>query len=499
MFEAIVAAVGRLSHFDVLAFIFLGTFIGLVFGAMPGVGGVTALVLMLPLTFGWDPATAMYFFAGIMGAVAFGGSIPAILLNTPGTAQSAASCLDGHPMAKKGEAGRALGISATASFLGATFGLVVLIILIPVMRQVVLMFGPPEFFLMVIWGLAAVAVAARGNMIKGLFAGGLGIAISLIGFSPVFGVLRYNFGSEYFFDGVPLVSFLLGIFAFSEVFHMLFTGGTIAKKKTTDKVTGVVGGMKEVFRYKVGLLRSSCIGVLIGIIPGVGGAVANFLSYVAAMQSSKHAETFGTGEPEGLIASEAANDAKDGGALLPTVAFGIPGSAEMAVLLGAFILHGLVPGPGLVMRHLDIIFALIFGLFVSNLLTSTLGLMGSRYLVRVTTVNVMYLIPMIVVISFIGCFAFRGNLWDIGLALVFGVIGYGARRFDYPRVCLVIGYILGEIAEKTFHQSLMMAYGDYRTFIGTPFRIALLMIVILTLAVPLITRRRQKKNFRSNA
>jgi len=493
MLVAILSAIGRLAQPEVIGFLFLGTVIGLVFGAMPGVGGVTALALVLPLTFGWEPSTSMYLFAGIMGAVAFGGSIPAILINTPGTAQSAATCLDGHPMAQRGEAGRALGISATASLLGATFGLVILILFIPIMRQVVLLFGPPEFFLMVLWGLAAVSVAARGNMIKGLFSGGVGFGISLIGFSPVFGVLRYNFGTEYLYDGVPLVAFLLGIFAFSEVLHMLLQGGTISKAGKTDKVKGVIGGVKEVFSHKGGLLRSSCVGVIVGVIPGVGGAVANFLSYVAAMQTSKHPETFGTGEPEGLIASEAANDAKDGGALLPTIAFGIPGSAEMALILGAFVLHGLVPGPGIVLHHLDIVFALVFGLFISNVLTSTLGLLGSTYLVRVTAVNVMYLIPAIVVVSFVGCYAFRENLWDLGLMVLLGVIGYGLRRYGYPRICMVIGFILGEIAEKTFNQSLMMSYGDYSTFVATPLRIALVVLVVLTLGFPFLTDAMKRK------
>jgi putative tricarboxylic transport membrane protein len=492
MFEAITAALGMLGHFDAIILIFIGAFIGLVFGIMPGVGGVTALVLVVPITFGWQPANAMFFLTGIMGAVGFGGAVPAILINTPGTAMAAASCFDGYPMAQRGEAGRALGISASSSFFGGLFGLVLLVLLIPVTRRIVLMLGPPDFFLTVLWGLSAVAVAAQGNMVKGLFAGGIGLCISLVGFSPVFGVMRYNFGTQYLYEGIPMSAFLLGIFAISEVFHMLTSRGAIAKDQIEGTMKGVIGGIIEVFEHKMTFFVSSIIGVIVGIIPGVGGAVANFLSYVAGMQYSKHPETFGKGNPEGLIASETANDSKDGGALLPTVAFGIPGSAEMVILLGAFVIHGIEPGPGMLINHLDVVFVLILGLLVSKLMANTLGLMASCYLIRVTKVNVKYLMPFIVIISFVGCFAYRGNLWDIIPLLIFGVVGFGARRFGFPRVCLVIGYILGDIAETMYTQSLMISYGSYSTFVDTPLRVVLIVLVILTLAVPFLGGMKRK-------
>ncbi len=484
MLEAITIALGKLMHFDALILIFIGAFIGLVFGIMPGVGGVTALVLLTPITFGWEPANAMFFLTGIMGAVGFGGAVPAILINTPGTAMAAASCFDGYPMAQRGEAGRALGISASASFFGGVLGLVVLVVLIPVTRKIVLMLGPPDFFLTVLWGLSAVAVAAQGNMVKGLFAGGFGICISVIGFSPVFGVMRYNFGTLYLYEGIPMSAFLLGIFAISEVLHMLTKGGAIADKQIEGTLKGVLGGIMDVFRHKKTFFVSSVVGVIVGIVPGIGGAVANFLSYVANMQLSKHPETLGKGDPEGLIASETANDAKDGGDLLPTVAFGIPGSAEMVILLGAFVIHGIQPGPGMMLNHLDVVFVLILGLLVSKLMANTLGLMASTYLIRIVNIDVKYLIPFIVIISFVGCFAYRGNLWDIIPLLIFGVVGFGARRFGFPRVCLVIGYILGDITETMFHQSLMISYGSYSTFVNTPLRVVLLVLVVLTVSVP---------------
>jgi len=490
--EALATAWGYLGHVNVILLIFLGCVIGLVFGALPGLGGVVALAIMLPFTYGWEPMAAMFFFAAIMGAVPFGGSISAILINTPGTAPNAATCFDGYPMAQRGEGGKALGISATASGLGAIFGLVVLLILIPVVRQVIMLFGPPEFLMLVLFGLVTIAFAARGNMLRGLISGGLGIFISLIGYSSVFGVLRFNFGSEFLWDGLRLVPFLIGIFAISELINLSVRGGIIAGERMPGKLGGVLDGAKEVFRNKLCFFRSSAIGTTIGLIPGVGGTVANFLGYVAAMQTSKHRELFGKGNPEGVVASESSNNAKDGGALLPTIAFGIPGSAEMAVLLGAFVLHGLVPGPIFLRDQLDIVFALILGLLLSNIIASTFGLIAGNFLARLTTVRVSYIIPIVLVVCLVGSFADRGNLWDVAVALVAGIFGYALVKSGFSTICLVIGYILGVIAERAFHMSLMISYGSYAIFFTQPISLALFILIIFVLLLPFIGRARAK-------
>ena len=274
MFEAFHMALNHVLVPMNIGYIFLGSFIGLLFGILPGLGGVIALALALPFSFGMEPHAAMLFFSAIMGSIAFGGSVTAILLNTPGTAPNAATCLDGYPMAQQGQGKKALGISATACGLGAIFGLIVLILLIPLVRMIVLMFGPPEFFWMIIFGLITVALAAKGSFFKGITAGGIGILLSLIGFSPVFGVLRFSFGSKfYLWDGVELISLVIGLFALSEVINYYSKGGTIAP---TDTSRGgrVLDGVKEVFRHKRCFFRSSAIGVIVGIIPGVGGTVA---------------------------------------------------------------------------------------------------------------------------------------------------------------------------------------------------------------------------------
>ncbi len=497
MLEAFIQALKYLLRGDTIILILLGNIIGLVFGALPGLGGVIALAIILPFTFGMDPMVAFFFLSAIMGSIAFGGSISAILLNTPGTAPNAATCLDGYPMACKGEARKALGISATASGLGAIFGIIVLALLIPIVRSIVMLFGPPEFFMLVLFGLITVAFAAKGNLLNGLFAGGVGILLSLIGYSPVFGILRFEMGSEYLWDGIEMIPFMIGIFAISELINYSIKGGKIAGEEQV--VTGkMFDGVKEVFRHKACFFQSSVIGVVIGIIPGVGGTVANFIAYIAAMHTSDNPETFGTGNPAGIIASEASNDAKDGGALLPTVGFGIPGSAEMAVLLGGFILHGLEVGPLLIRERLDIVFALLLGLLISNILASTFGLLMSKYLAKLTYINIYYIVPIVAVLCFVGAYVLRENIWDVVLALVAGVFGYFMMKFGFPNICLVIGFILGVLAEKAFHQSLMMSYGNYGVFFTRTITLIILGLIILVLALPFITGFRKGRKSESD-
>ncbi|MFQ5852336.1 MAG: tripartite tricarboxylate transporter permease, partial [Candidatus Binatia bacterium] len=331
MFEGFASALLSVLELDSLLAITAGSAIGLIFGAIPGLGGIIAMSMLLPFTFAWDAVTAIYLFCGIMGASAFGGSISAILLNTPGTPVNAATCFDGYPMAKRGEAAKALGVSATACLLGALFGLVILAFLIQVMRPVVLAFGHAEIFWLVVFGLVATASISQGSLLDGLIAGGVGILLSLIGLNEPTGLIRFTMGSEYLWDGIPLIPFFVGLFAIGELINYSAQGGTIADQNITPNIKGVWEGVAEVFRSPVCLLRSSIIGTLIGIIPGVGGETANLIAYTVAVQSSKDPESFGKGNPEGVIASEAANDSKDGGALLTTLSFGIPGSLAMAL------------------------------------------------------------------------------------------------------------------------------------------------------------------------
>ena len=489
MFAEWVNAFSYLFKLDIIAIIFLGCFIGLVFGALPGLGGTVALAITLPFTYGWESMPAMFFYSAILGGVPFGGSVSAILINTPGTPENAATTFDGYPMARRGEGGKAIGISATASGLGAIFGLMVLIILIPVVRQVVLLFGPPEFFMLVLFGLITVAFAAKGNLLKGLISGMIGMLISFVGFSNALGVLRFvPPGSEFFWDGIKLIPFCIGIFAVAELINLSVKGGVIAGEPASGKMGGVWEGAKEVFKYKLCFFRSSATGVIIGMVPGVGATVSNFLAYALAIPRSKHPERFGKGSPEGVVACESANNATFAGALLPTLAFGIPGSAGMVLVLAAFIFHGLVPGPMIMRENLDIVFALILGLLFSNIIASTFGLLAGNLLTRLTTIKVVYIIPNVLMLCLMGSYATRGNLWDVLVTLLAGIFGYTLVKAGYSQVCLLIGYVLGSIAERAFFMTLASSYGSYRIFVTRPISLILLLIIVLVLAFPIIQK-----------
>lgn len=489
MFEGFGAALVTIGEPHVLLTLFFGSVIGLIFGAVPGLGGILAMSMLLPFTFTWDAITAVYLFSGIMGASSFGGSISAILLNTPGTPVNAATCFDGYPMAKRGEAARALGLSAGACLLGALFGLVILALLIQVMRPLVIAFGHPEIFWLVVFGLVTTATVSQGSLLNGLIAGGVGILLSLVGLNEPTGLIRYTMGSEYLWDGIPLIPFFVGLFAIGELINYSAQGGTIARDNIQATIRGAWQGVMENFRYAVCLLRSSSIGTLVGIIPGVGGETANLIAYTVAVQSSRSPDTFGTGNPEGVIASEAANDSKDGGALLTTLSFGIPGSLAMALLLSIFIMHGVSPGPQLILDNPIFIWTLLNGYVVSNAFASIAGLLAARYLAIITRVPVHYLSAIIAVVALAGTYILRENIWDVVLVVLLGILGFGMRRAGVPVLPLVIGFVLGNLAEKSFLLTLRIHDGSYLGF----FNSVISWILILTMvAVPVITRLRTR-------
>ena len=482
--EAFAQAVSYLFTVQSLSYLALGTGIGLLFGAIPGLGGTTALALLIPMTFGMDPDSAIILVGGIMGGVPFGGSLSAILLNTPGAAPNAATCFDGYPLARQGKAGMAIGAAATASALGGLIGVGVMLAVIPIAKAIVLLFGPPEFFMLAVLGLSAIAVSTGGKLLRGLISGGFGLMLAFVGFDDVGGGLRYTGGIEYLWDGVQLVPALIGLFAIAEMIKLLTVGGSVASVGGSAILGRVIEGVKSVFGNIATLLRGSAIGSFIGAVPGVGGTVASFLSYTFTRQISKEPETFGQGNIQGIIASEAANNAKDGGSLIPTLAFGIPGSAEMAVFLGVLVLHGLEPGPRLLLEHEDVIYGLIMALSLACVLASAVGLALARYLVLVTRTDVQYLAPIVISVALIGAYALQSSLGDVVAAMIFGVIGYFMVRFDYPRITMVIALVLGGIAERSYHQSLMMSDGSHGIFFTRPVADVLLVLIVISLTLP---------------
>jgi len=469
----------------------LGVLLGLLFGFLPGLGGVQALALATPLTFGMMPNQAMAMLIGIMGAVPFGGSISAILINTPGTPQNAATTFDGYPLARQGKAGLALGASASASVLGAIVGALVLVVLMPLGRQLVLAFSYPEYFMLAVMGLSVIAAVTQGSMWKGVAAGLIGLLICMIGYDPITGSVRFTFGLDYLYDGIKLVPALIGLFAISEALELMLKGksfGGDVKVKTTG---GLFEGIMSVFRNFWLFLRCSVMGFIIGVIPGVGGSVSNFVAYGHAVQTTSKNPHFGQGDIRGVIAPQSSDTAKDGGALLPTIMFGIPGSVETAVLLGALILHGLQPGPKLMLEEPVIVYVMIYSLVASNIMAGVLGLFGARYLARLTDLPASLLAPVIFSLAIMGAYATEGVLGDVFVALVFGVIGYCMREFGFNRVPMVIALVLGELLQHTYHQTIMSM--GAQGFFVRPISLGLFAITVLMLIMPFIKARRSKE------
>jgi putative tricarboxylic transport membrane protein len=487
MLDIWLGAIQGLSQPRELIFLGLGMFIGLLFGAIPGLGGSTALALLMPLTYGLEPITALALSGGVMGAVPMGGSITAILLNTPGTAPNAATCLDGYPLAQQGKAGLAIGAAASANAIGGIIGTLSVLAVLPIAKSLVLLFGPPEFFLLAIFGLVTTAMAARGKLLRGLITGGLGLMISFIGYNEVMGGERFTFGLDYLWDGVHLVPALIGLFAVAEMINLSVRGGTVSKDAAAVKITSMAGGLLETFKHWRTVLRGSLIGTVVGAIPGVGGVVASFLSYSMTVQVSKNPESFGKGNIQGVIAPEAAINAKDGSALIPTLAFGIPGGAEMAVFLGILVLHGLQPGPMMLTQNQTEIYGLVWALTLSCLLASFIGLLFVRPLAMVTLVDSRILVPLVLCIAMVGSYAVDANIGNVILTGVFGVLGYLMIRYDYPRLTVVIALVLGSTAERNFHQSLMISDGHYSVFFTRTISLTLIVFIVAWLTWPLVS------------
>ena len=484
MFEALGSGLALLFTWQGTLYLCLGVFVGLIFGAVPGLGGTTAIALLMPLTFGMEPWLAITMIGGVMGATSFGGSVSAILLNTPGIAPNAATCFDGYPLAQQGKAGMAIGAAAAASSTGGLIGIFTLVAIIPIAKQIVLSFGPPEFFMLAMLGLSAIAVSTGNSFLRGLISALFGLMLALVGYDAVSGGYRFTADIEYLYDGIPLVPALVGLFALSEMINLTVKGGTVAEAAPSRAITGVLPGILSVYRNWPILLRGSAIGTFIGALPGVGGTVASFLAYTATVQTAKDRDTFGKGNIKGVIAPESANNAKDGGSLVPTLSFGIPGSAESAIFLGVLILHGIEPGPMLLIEEEEVVVSIVLALTASTVLASAFGLMVTRQLSMVTLVDVNILVPAVVSVALVGVYALQGQFGDVVLAMVFGVVGFLMIRFEFPRITLVIALVLGELAERSYHQSIAMADGDWTVFFVREISLLLFVVTALCLLLP---------------
>jgi TctA family transporter len=471
-----------------LLYLFLGVIIFMVIGLLPGLTGPVGMALLVPITYGLGKEAAFAMLIGGHSAVMFAGSITAIVLGIPGTGLNVATTFDGFPLTKQGRAGEAIGAAACSSAMGGAVGAFVLAAAIPIMRPLVLAFGPPEIFAICLLGITTVAFVSKGNILKGVLMGLVGIFLSTIGFNPITGSLRYTFNIVVLWDGVELISVIVGLFAFSEMIEMFVKAHSISEREL-PVIRGIFKGILAVFKNWFLFLRCAVIGTVVGIIPGVGGPSATFVAYAHAVSTSKHPEKFGKGAIEGVIAPESANDAKDGGALIPTLAFGIPGSTTMAILVAALLMHGLDPGPELLLTQQTFLFSLVWLVILGGIIGAFIGMGAAGFLSKITTVSYKILVPIIVIISALGAVVYRGLFSDLIIAVVFGVVGYIMKKLNYPKTTLLIGLVLGNKIEKSLFVSTEL-YG-YR-FLFQPITLAILVILIGILLWPVVKQLRKK-------
>jgi len=497
MADSLLAALVAALSWPNPLFVFAGTAFGFFIGVLPGLGGAVALALLIPITFGMETYPAILLLISAMGGVEFGGALSAILFNAPGNPTNLATSIDGYPAARAGRAGEAIGAAAVACVFGALFGVGAVLLLMPVMRPIVLAFGPPELFWLAIFGLTLVSAVSGRSVLAGLVMAVFGVLLSLVGLNPVTGGYRFTFGSTYFWDGLPLVAVVLGLFAVAELINLAIHRRSIAEGATVAGLEGVGRGMRYCLHKWRLCLRSSMIGVLIGAVPGVGGSVSTFVAYASAKKISKNPETFGHGNLEGVIAPEANNDAKDGGSLIPLFGLGIPGSVSTAVLLSGLTIHGMVVGPGFLRDYLDIAYLIVIGLAFSNMITAALGLSVAGLLTKLTDVRVGALVPVLLTFCLIGAYSLRFDIRDMVLTVAFGLFGYLMIKADMPRMPMVLALILAPIAERNLHISLQLSEGDLSIFILRPLSALLVIFILWSVVLPPVLRYRNRARAQS--
>jgi len=469
------------ARFAVICF---GVVLGLIIGVMPGIGGLGGMALLIPFTYSLDPHTALAFLIGMWAVTATSDTVPAILFGVPGAIGSASTVLDGYPMARRGEAGRAFGASFTSSALGGLFGALLLGISIPVLRPFMLAIGTPELLAVCILGLTLVASVSQGAVLKGLITAIFGVLLAAVGNEAQTGALRWTLDTTYLWDGVPIETLALGLFALPELVDMAIARRAISSEHRRGLIREQLRGVRDVLANWRLVLHSSSIGVVLGSIPGMGAPVIDWIAYGSAARLLKGAsKTFGTGDVRGVICSEAANNAREGGALIPTLAFGVPSSASMALLMGAFLTQGITPGPKLLTSQLDITFTLVWSLALANVLGAAICFLAANQLAKMVMIRAGVLVPCVIAISFVGAYQGSRSFGDLVVLLAFGAVGWVMKRFGWARAPLILGFILGKLIEKY----LFISIGRYGLeWLERPAVLAILAVTALILARPLL-------------
>ena len=469
------------------AVMLVGIAVGLVVGILPGLGGAATLAMMLPFVYPMDAVSAFAFLLGMHAVTAVAGDITSVLFGIPGEATSAAAVFDGYPMTRRGEGGRALGAVLTASLIGALFGAAVLALSVPVMRPLVLQLGPPEFLMLTVLGLSFIVSLSGRNLLKGFIMAAFGFLLAMVGLDPQSSIQRFTFGQLYLWEGINVVPVVVGLFGGAEVLQLMMTKHSIATRQGDARLARVTQGVRDVFEHWWLTLRAGAIGVGLGAIPGMGGAVGQFIAYAHAQHTSRNPETFGRGNVEGVIATGAVSNSREGGTLIPTVAFGIPGSISMAILLSVFLIKGLVPGPAMLTTNLNVTYAMVWVIVLSNIIAVSVSFLFLNQFVRLTYVRAVLLVPFLMVLTAFGAYTAHNSFADILIMLGATVVGVAAVKWDWPRAPLLLALVLGDIAERY----LFLSYSLFEWhWVTRPMVMVFAAVTIAGLAWPVFRRAR---------
>ena len=465
-----------------LWYAFVGAVIGTAIGVLPGLGPPATIALLLPVTYGMDATSAVIMLSGIFYGAMYGGSTTSILLNIPGEAASVVTCLDGYQMARQGRAGRALGMSAMGSFAGATVSILLLSMIAPALADLALKFGPAEYTSLVLVGLLMAVYLGGDSILKGLMMAALGLLFSMVGLDPVFGAPRFTFGAMRMLDGIELVVAAMGLFGITEVLCNLEAPEVRDVYKTSLK--GLLPTVEDWKKSWLAVLRGSCLGFFIGVLPGGGAVISSFVAYAVEKRASKHPEEFGRGAIEGVAAPESANNAASQSSFIPLLTLGIPGNATIAMIYVALMIHGIQPGPLLLKEHPHLFWGVIASMYVGNLMLLGLNLPLIGLLVRLLKVPYHYMAVVIVIICIIGAYSIKNSAFDVGMMIAFGVLGYFLRKGGFPAAPLVLAIILGGLLERSLQKSLQVSGADPMIFIEKPISAALLAVGLLVMLIP---------------
>ena len=459
--------IGVAFSFNNLFYCFIGVLLGTVVGIIPGIGALTAISMLLPLTFYMEPTTALIMLAGIWYGTSYGGSTTSILLNIPGTPSNAITCLDGYPMAQNGRAGVALLMTTIASFAAASIGIIICMTLAPVIAQYALRFGPPEYFAIILFGLIAASTISNDSPIRGLAMVVVGLIVGTVGMDVYTGALRFTVGFPQLVDGISLVALAVGIFGISEV--VMSIGQNLGKRFTSKDITirSMLPTKAELKSSVAPVLRGTAFGTFFGTLPGTGPSIAAFVAYATEKRVSPNRRNFGKGAVEGIMAPEAANNAADQASFIPTLSLGIPGSPTMALMLGALLIHGITPGPNLIAEHPSLFWGLMVSFWIGNLILLVLNIPLIGLWVRLLTIPYHLLYPAILAFICVGVYSIGNSTFDVFVTAGFGLLGFLARYLGYPVAPLLLGFVLGPLLEEHFRRALLVARGDFSIFIGS--------------------------------